>query len=336
MNILSIETSCDETSVAIVRDGVFVVEEVTFSQASIHAETGGVVPEVASREHSQKIIPCLETLLSKSSFSKDDIDAIAVTYGPGLVGALLVGTESAKALSYAWKKPLIPVYHIFGHIYSAWLDRSEESIKFPAVILTVSGGHNDLYLMKNHCVFEKLGGTIDDAAGEAFDKVAKLLGLPYPGGPQISKLAERGNSKAFDFPRPLMNRPNEFSFSGLKTSVRYTIDKENLDEQKKADIAASFQEAITETLAKKLVNAAKKNSAKTILLVGGVSANIRLRELVVAYIKKNKLDVEFITPKKIKYCTDNASMIGASAYFQYKYGEGAKDVFDVVVDVRKR
>lgn len=315
MLILSIESSCDETAVALIENGIRVIADITYSQVPIHATTGGVVPEVASREHIVKIIPCIRNLLEDNNISIEDIEAIAVTSRPGLIGALLIGVETAKALAYAWSKPLIPVYHIWGHIYSVYLDRDIADIHLPAIVLTVSGGHNDIYYFKNHNHLQNIGKTLDDAAGEAFDKVAKMLGLPYPGGPYISQLANEGEAFRHDFPQPMLDSGDyNFSFSGLKTAVKYAIQKVDI-EKEKAHIAASFQEAICQTLAKKVIQAAKTYNVQSIFVVGGVSANDRLRDIINEHTHNN---YSVLYPAQKKYCVDNACMIGSVAYFQYK------------------
>lgn len=333
MKILAIETSCDETSVAVVENGVKILGMTTYSQALEHAKTGGVVPEVASREHCIKIIPCVEHVMNSLELSSSDIDALAVTSGPGLIGSLLVGVESAKALAYSWGKPLIGVDHIYGHIASVWLGRHEDEVKFPAIVLTASGRHNDLYVLKSHCSFSKLGTTLDDAAGEAFDKVATLLGLPYPGGPQISHLARLGDPKAYHFPRARLEQKHSFSFSGIKTSVKYlirdlTVESQILTEKQKADIASSFQEAVCDMLIDKVLQTSKDYNVQTLLLAGGVSANESLRSRLEGECKKRKLS--FFAPISLEYCTDNAAMIGCAAYFQWKYLKESVDLFDII------
>ena len=349
MLILGIETSCDETSAAVINaadDGPDFIMEVAYgypgrpighylsvgsnviaSQIKIHRETGGVVPEVAAREHVIKIMPVIEQALKEATekfFMKDDpitlekIDLIAVTERPGLIASLLVGTNTANMLARVSGTPLVGVNHIEGHIYANWLDRgsapnnwSKAPIDFPIVILTVSGGHNELVLMKDHCEFEELGATRDDAAGEAFDKVARMLGLPYPGGPEIARLAEDGNPAGYDLPRAMKNDGYDFSFSGLKSAVRRVVEEEG-DELRRADLAASFQEAVCDVLTLKLARAADEFGAKEVHLAGGVSANTRLRELAA-----ERVSVPLRFPKKISYCTDNAAMIAAAGYFNY-------------------
>ena len=358
MNILAIETSCDETACAIVRDGREVLANVIASQADIHAETGGVVPEVAAREHILKILPVIEEAFEKAGkkFTWEDVDAIAVTKGPGLISSLIIGTETASVISYLKDKPLIPVHHVMGHIYANFLSSaSEVSIKstnlqtdpqFPLIVLTVSGGHNDIVLMKDHGDLTILGETRDDAAGEAFDKVSRVLGLGYPGGPKIAKAAEGGNAEAFKLPRSFLESGSlDFSFSGLKTAV-ITKVKEYLREQGvdisvgnvqelanklpqkfKNDLAASFQEAVVDVLSEKLLQALITYredgiDIKELHLAGGVSANLRLRETVIHKLQKlgNSIGgpVKFRYPTNISYCTDNAAMIGSAAYYLYK------------------
>ncbi|MBU1151591.1 tRNA (adenosine(37)-N6)-threonylcarbamoyltransferase complex transferase subunit TsaD [Patescibacteria group bacterium] len=318
MKILAIESSCDETACAIVEDGRKVLANTVASQIDIHAKTGGVVPEVAAREHVLNIIPVLDDCLQEAGLDWDDIDAVAVTRGPGLLSSLIIGTQTANVISYVKGKPLIPVQHIVGHIYSNWLEREEE-IEFPVMILTVSGGHNELVLMRGHNNFKVLGETRDDAAGEAFDKVARILGLGYPGGPAISKLALEGDATAFSLPRSYLEKGSlDFSFSGLKTAC-LTVVKEHaeggISEKFKADLAASFQEAVCEVLSDKLMMAAAKYpEVKEIHLAGGVSANGRLREMIEAKAGGQI----FRYPTAMKFCTDNAAMIGAAAYYLYQ------------------
>ncbi len=325
MKILGIETSCDETSVAIVEDGRKVFGNVIYSQIPLHALTGGVVPEVAAREHVLKMVPVLDEALKKAKCDWDDIDAIAITHGPGLVSSLIIGTQTASVISFVKNKILIPVQHIVGHIYSNWLyglDENEskisDDIAFPALVLTVSGGHNDMILMRGHNKFKVLGETLDDAAGEAFDKVARILGLGYPGGPAISKMAVNGNTKRFKLPRSFLEKDSlNFSFSGLKTAVLREVQKHtNIDEQFKADMSASFQEAVTDVFVYKVLEALKQNpKVKEVMLAGGVSANTRIRN---ALTNALPIDVKFRFPRSISYCTDNAAMIASAGYFLYK------------------
>ncbi len=301
MKILGIETSCDETAVAVVEDGTRVLKNVIYSQIAVHAKTGGVVPEVAAREHILKMIPALREV------DLDSIDAIAVTQRPGLISSLLTGTVTASTMALVLDKPLIPVNHIHGHIYSNWLGR-DDAVQFPVVVLTVSGGHNELILMRGHGDFEVLGETLDDAAGEAFDKVARMLGLGYPGGPEISRVALEGDGAKYDLPRAWLKKESlDFSFSGLKTATS------RLPLEDTANVAASFQEATCDVLSEKLRRAAERFGAKEVHLAGGVSANLKLREMVAERIS---LPVKW--PEKIEYCTDNGAMIAAAGHFQFE------------------
>ena len=329
---LGIETSCDETSCAVVEDGRKILSNVIFSQIDLHRKTGGVVPEVAAREHVVKIIPVLEEALAKAGVKFSDMDAIAVTAGPGLLSSLLIGINAAMTLAKVLNIPLIPVNHIEGHMYANFLisgllvTRSPLPVtpSFPAAVLTVSGGHNELLIWKGHGKYQFLGATLDDAAGEAFDKVARLLDLPYPGGPEIQKAAENGDPTKYALPRPWVTKW-DFSFSGLKTAVLRLVLAEkaqhgkSLSAQVKSDIAASFQEAVCEVLATKVVNAAKEFGVKEIHLAGGVSANKHLRHWVQKLIAK-----KFSHPPALRFCTDfslctdNAAMIAAAGYFKYK------------------
>ena len=323
MRILGIESSCDETAIAVVsgsKDNLKVEKSVVLSQVKIHAKYGGVVPEVAARKHLEAIFPMLKNEINQGG---EDIDAIAVTAGPGLASALRTGVEVAKTLAWLWKKPLVPVSHLEGHIYASWLKADDISISnfqfpiFPALCLIVSGGHTELVLMKSHGEYERIGETLDDAAGEAFDKTAKMLGLQYPGGPEIAKYAKGGRVDAFDFPRGLLNRPNcDFSFSGLKTSVLYKL-RENEDQlndiQFKRDVSASIQEAIVDVLVRKTVRAVKKVNPASIILAGGVAANEVLRERLKE--ASEKLEIPLHVPE-FKYSMDNAAMIAAAGYFR--------------------
>lgn len=308
MTVLGIETSCDETSVAVVADGRRLLSNVVASQMEEHARYGGVVPELASRRHVEQILPALREALKNANVGWDDIDAIAVTNRPGLLGALLVGVSAAKALAMALNKPIVGVHHIEAHLYANWL--TDASVEFPAVALVVSGGHTDLFHLKNHGEYVLLGRTRDDAAGEAFDKGARLLGLGYPGGPAVQKAAEGGNPKAIAFPRALLPGTHEFSFSGLKTSVRYALQKPDLPPAQ--DLAASFQEAIVDVLVKKTVLAARELGVKRVLLAGGVSANARLREKMTDACQKEELALYYPPPA---LCTDNAAMIACAGHW---------------------
>ncbi|OGY31561.1 MAG: tRNA (adenosine(37)-N6)-threonylcarbamoyltransferase complex transferase subunit TsaD [Candidatus Woykebacteria bacterium RIFCSPLOWO2_01_FULL_41_12] len=326
MKILGIETSCDETAAAVVENGRKILSNVLASSSSIQSKSGGIIPEIAAREHVTSILPVIKQALFQAlladkntnfediddaklvAWARRNIDAIAVTAGPGLIGCLLVGVETAKALSYAWTKPIIPVVHTLAHLYSNWLVKKSPP-KMPAVVLTVSGGHTDLLLMKNHGKFQILGSTRDDTAGEAFDKIARSLGLPFPGGPQIQKLAKSGDLKTLVLPRPLLNSNDlDFSFSGLKTAA---IREIKTGRYKNDDLAASVQDAICDVLVRKTLRAVEKFKARTVLLAGGVAANTYLRDLL---IKKSPVLVE-VPP--INLCTDNATFVASYAYFNY-------------------
>ncbi len=318
--ILAIETSCDETAAAVIRDGK-IISSIIASQAKLHSKYGGVVPEVAAREHVTAIIPTIDLALKKAKIKLGQVNHIAVTQGPGLLTSLLVGVETAQTLGLACNKPVVPVNHMEAHIYANFVGENSNSKfqnpKFPALILIVSGGHTMLVLMKAHGQYQILGETVDDAAGEAFDKTAKLLGLPYPGGPALSKLAETGNPKAFNFPRPMLNSKDfNFSFSGLKTAVLYELQKhKKINDAGKADFAASIQTAIVESLIGKIEKAIAKYKPKTIMLGGGVAANKLLRAGFVDLGKKYRTQVSI---PKFEYCTDNAAMIGLAAYYQLR------------------
>lgn len=319
MIVLGIESSCDETAAAITRDGREVLSDVIYSQAEIHSKYGGVVPEIASRRHIEKILYVIDKALADAGMTKDDIDAIAVTMGPGLVGALLVGVSAAKSLAYAWGKPLIGVNHIIGHISANFVAFPE--LTPPFLCLVASGGHSHIVNVKSYTETEILGATKDDAAGEAFDKVARVIGLGYPGGPKVDKAAKGGNDKAFDFPRAKTG--NDFSFSGLKTAVINTVHKM---EQKgepvpQADIAASFQRAVVDVLTEKTIYAAKISGSEKICLAGGVASNSLLRSEMAKKAKSEKIEVYY---PPLRLCTDNAVMISSAGYFKYKYtGETA-------------
>ncbi len=324
MKILAIETSCDETACSIVENGVKVLSSVIASQIPLHQLTRGVVPEVAARAHVSHIIPVVSEALTLANLTVSDIDAIAVSQGPGLIGSLIIGVTCAQVLSQEWQKPLIPVNHIVGHLYANFLGR-EQVPQLPILIISVSGGHNDMVLLREHGKIEILGQTQDDSAGEAFDKAAKMLDLPYPGGPEIEKLAKLGKPGEFKLPRawlqqvPTGLRPKliddfNFSFSGLKTSLYVLIKKLGpLSAQTKADLAYEFQEAVFDVLASKLLAAWEKYQTPTVFISGGVSANQRLRELVIE--KFQGKNIELLYPIKLSYCTDNAAMIAAAAYF---------------------
>jgi N6-L-threonylcarbamoyladenine synthase len=326
MTILAIETSCDETAAAVVsknsrENQVNVLSNVISSSLILHSKTGGVIPDIAAREQLKFIVPVIETALKNAKLTIRDLDAIAVTQGPGLIGSLLIGVETAKTLAYLWNKPIIPVNHLFGHIYANWLKANNkksvgQEIAFPALALLVSGGHTDLVIIKDHGNFKWLGGTRDDAAGEAFDKIGRLLNLPYPAGPVIEELAKKGNEKAFNFPRPMIGSKDfDFSFSGLKAAVMREVKKtKNLNEETKIDIATCVQKSIIEVLVRKTLKAAKKYNVKSIILGGGVSANQRLRDEFKLKIKSSEVNAKLFFPE-INLCTDNAAMIGACATF---------------------
>lgn len=329
MKILAIETSCDETGAAIVegsakQNSVKILSNSLASSLSLHAKTGGVIPEVAAREQLKYILPVIDTALQDAG--RPDIDAIAVTYGPGLIGSLLIGVETAKTLSFVWNKPLIPVNHLYGHIYANFIsvisnDKFQmtnfKSPEFPALALVVSGGHTDLVVIKDHGNLEWIGGSRDDAAGEAFDKIGRLIGLSaYPAGPAIEQAALKGTPKRFSFPRPMMHSDDfDFSFSGLKTAVLYAVRKlGKFDEQTVADIALETENAIVDILVAKTIKAAEKYQVKSILLGGGVAANTKLKEQLELRIKNYELRIELHIPPKF-LCTDNAAMIGAAAIY---------------------
>ncbi len=326
LRVLGIETSCDETSAAVVEDGRKILSNVISSQAALHAKYGGVFPEMASRMHIEAIHPVITQALSEAKVTLDDIQAIAVTRGPGLAGSLLVGVNVAKGLALGRGLPLVGVSHLEGHLYSLWLVEDVSEVQFPVLGLIVSGGHTELVLMTGHLHYIRLGGTIDDAAGEAFDKVGRMLGLPYPGGPHVEKVARDGNPLAYNFPRAKTDRPYDFSFSGLKTSVLYELKRQapNLRPGEEPppgglpipDLAASFQAAAVGALAEKTVAAARAHKATTIFIAGGVSANKALR----AEMEKQAGDLPVRFPPLI-LCTDNAAMIAAAGHWRYLAGQ---------------
>ncbi len=324
MKILGIETSCDETAAAVVEDGRTVLSNVVKSQINIHKAYGGVIPEVAARSHIEVMLPVIETALLQAQVTWDDIDAIAVTYAPGLVGSLLIGTLTARTLALLKNKPLYPVHHVKAHIYANFL--LPEAPPFPILGLIVSGGHSQLVLFENHEEYRLLGRTQDDAIGEAFDKVAKILGLPYPGGPSISEAATEGDSEKYSLPKAKLSGEYDFSFSGLKTAVLRTAQKvagkdftfpshqlsSLLDKQQKADLAASFQKTAIETLVDKTEKAFRHYSPASVIIAGGVAANQALRE---ALSKRIPLEINY---PPLSLCTDNAAMIASLAYYQSK------------------
>ncbi len=330
--ILAIESSCDETAASVVKNGREALSNVISSQIDIHKKYGGVVPEIASRNHVLNICGVVSEALEAAGKTFDDIDAIAVTYGPGLVGALLVGVSHAKALSAALSKPLVAVNHIHGHIAANYI--AHKDLEPPFVCLVASGGHSHIVYVKDYTEFEILGRTRDDAAGEAFDKIARVLGLGYPGGPKIEKLAKEGNPKAVSFPQvKFEDNCFDFSFSGVKTAVINHIHKleQKGEEYNKADIAASFQYAVTQALTAHTINAAKTKNTKKIVLAGGVSANTALRDSFYAAAKENNFD--FYCPPLI-LCTDNAAMIGSAAFYKMQKGEFAGADLNAVANLK--
>ena len=316
MYILAIESSCDETSVSVIKDGCKDVSTVILSQMNTHANYGGVVPEIASRMHVENITLVIDEALKKANMKMEDIDAIAVTYGPGLIGSLLVGLMAAKTLAFIYGKPLIPVHHIAGHIYA---NNLVKKLEFPLIALVVSGGHTELVYMKENYSFEKLGSTLDDAVGEAYDKVARVIGVPYPGGPIVDKLAFEGKD-TYDLPLPLNDDSYNFSFSGLKSAVINLVhnEKQRGNEIIKENMAASFQNRVVQILVKKTMKALKDNNVKNLIVAGGVAANKGLRTALTEAC--NKANINLIIPE-MKYCTDNAAMIGAAGYYAYKRGD---------------
>ena len=323
--ILAIETSCDETAAAVVDNGTTILSNVIASQTDLHAEFGGIFPELASRQHIEVIYPVVEQAMSAAFIGLDDLDCIAVTRGPGLVGSLLVGVNMAKGLALARNKPILGINHIEGHINSLWLSEETGEIKFPLVALVVSGGHTELYLMLDHGRYQHLGGTMDDAAGEAFDKVGRLLGLPYPGGPAIDAASEKGNPHAFRFPRAAMQQEHgyNFSFSGLKTAVLRQTKQFQPGHMPIYDLAASFQAAVVDALVTKTVRAATDYGVTAVHLTGGVSANRALRKAM-----KEALDIPVRVPPP-ELCTDNAAMIAAAAHWHFV--NGRRDSLDMDV-----
>ena len=315
MYILGIESSCDETSASIVKNGTEEIATVISSQIDIHKDYGGVVPEIASRHHVKNITIVLEECLTKANMTMDDIDAIAVTYGPGLIGSLLIGLEAAKTLAWLYQKPLIPVHHIAGHIYANSLVRP---LQFPLLALVVSGGHTELVEMTKHYKFKKLGGTLDDAIGECYDKVARVIGLEYPGGPKVDKLAQVGKD-SYKLPIPLHDDSYNFSFSGLKSAVinlAHNIEQRG-EELNKEDLATSFQNVAVESVVSKTKKAIEDKNIKYLIVAGGVAANKGLRTAIEKLAQDENIEVS-IPP--MKYCTDNATMIAAAGYYAYLNG----------------
>lgn len=313
--ILAIETSCDETSASIVKNGRDDIATVVLSQIDTHAKFGGVVPETASRMHIENITIVIEQLLMSAQLTINEIDAIAVTYGPGLVGSLLIGVMAAKTLSFVYNKPLVPVHHIAGHIYANNLDKP---LKFPLIALVVSGGHTELVLMDDDYSFKYIGGTVDDAVGEAYDKVARVLGLNYPGGPEIDRLAKEGED-LYDLPLPMDDDSYNFSFSGLKSAVINLVhnEKQRGNQIQSENLAASFQSRVVEILTKKTMRALKEYGVKNLIIAGGVAANSGLRQKFKNLCQQDNINLSI---PQFKYCTDNATMIGAAGYYAYKLG----------------
>lgn len=315
MIILGIETSCDDTSISLVKDGKEVLSNIVWNQNKTHEHYGGIVPELGARRHLQVINLVLKEAIEKASISFQDIDAIAVNNQKGLIRSLVVGVSAAKALAYSLNIPLIPVHHIEGHIYSNLIEN--KNLKFPHLCLTVSGGHNLIVLVNNHFEYEIIGNTLDDAAGEVLDKVARFLGLGFPGGPIIDKLSKEGDSKKFHFPRPMVEENNfDFSFSGLKTAVTRKVTNLNASSEnyELKDLVSSFQEAVVETLVIKTLKAAKSHNINQISVVGGVSANSRLREM---FIEKKTSNQEIFFPS-LSLTTDNAAMVACLGFYKYQ------------------
>lgn len=319
--ILAIESSCDETACAVIKNGHEICSNVVSTQIKIHEKFGGVVPEVASRKHLEYIDIVIEESLAESGYSFEDIDAIAVTMGPGLIGALLVGLSTAKGLAYALGKPLIGVHHIEGHIYANFL--ANPDITLPCLCLVVSGGHTNIVKIASHGHYEILGQTVDDAAGEAFDKVARAIGLGYPGGPKIDALAKQGDPKAIAFPRAKLDEPLNFSFSGLKSAVLNYLNQAEMKHEviNRSDVAASFQEAVVDVLVDHTLQAMKEQDIHTLLLAGGVSANSRIRDRFEKSCAENGYSLCY---PPLSLCTDNAAMIGAAAAYKYDRNEFAE------------
>ena len=315
MYILAIESSCDETSMSIIKDGVEEICTVTNTQIDIHKKFGGVVPEVASRSHIENITIVLDELLTRSGFTMDKIDAIAVTYGPGLIGSLMIGVQCAKTISLVTGKPLIPVHHIAGHIYA---NNLEKRLTFPLIALVVSGGHTDLVYMESDYSFKRIGSTLDDAVGEAYDKVAKVCNLEYPGGPKIDKLAKIGKD-TYDLPYPLDDDSYNFSFSGIKSAVVNLVHNENQrgNQIRVADLCTSYQNRVVKVIVKKTIKALKEYNCSNLVLAGGVAANSYLRSELSRACEENNISFSY---PRIAYCTDNAAMIGAAGYYAYQKG----------------
>lgn len=333
VRILGIETSCDETGVALYDSEQGIIADALYSQIELHAEYGGVVPELASRDHVRKLVPLIKEVMAQGQCSPDELDAIAYTAGPGLVGALMVGASVAKSLAYAWGIPALAVHHMEGHLLAPMLE--DPAPQAPFVALLVSGGHTQLVQVGAIGQYQILGESLDDAAGEAFDKTAKMLGLGYPGGPKVAQAAQKGNPERFRFPRPMVDRPGlDFSFSGLKT---FTLNTRNdcaaaeggLSEQDVADIAYAFQEAVVDTLTIKCRRALQQTGSRQLVVAGGVSANLVLRERLETMVKKQKAEVFY---PQLRFCTDNGAMIAYAGYQRFLAGQGS----DLKVQVRAR
>lgn len=317
MNVLAIESSCDETAVAVYSDTSGLLAHNVYSQIELHRPYGGVVPELASRDHIKKALPLLQKTLTDAGITQQQLDGIAFTKGPGLIGALMVGASLATSIAYAWQLPVIGVHHLEAHLMAVMLE--DKKPDFPFVALLVSGGHTQLMHVKAPGDYALLGESVDDAAGEAFDKVAKLLGLPYPGGPALAKLAESGNANAYQFPRPMTNRPGlDFSFSGLKTFAVNTFQQSDQSKQVRADIACAFEDAVVDTLLIKCKRAIEQTNAKTLVMVGGVSANKKLRARLADKFSQQGVSVFY---PRHEFCTDNAAMVAYTGWMRLAAGQ---------------
>jgi N6-L-threonylcarbamoyladenine synthase len=339
VNVLGIETSCDDTAAAVITDGTIIKSNIVASQSDMHKKYGGIIPEIASREHFTSLMPVVNEALEQASLTYKNIDAIAVTNGPGLAGSLLIGVNSAKGLSMSWDKPLIGINHLEGHIYSAWLEDLEPDHQagFPLICLIASGGHTDLVVMKDHLDYKLIGKTRDDAAGEAFDKAARVLGLGFPGGPEIQKMSEEALETVAALPRPAIKDSLDFSFSGLKTAlVRKAeaegfypvIDNNGPSRQQTTEYSFAFQEAIVDCLVRNTIKAVSENNAKGVILGGGVAANSRLRQKM-----NDAMDVPVFVPRP-GLCTDNGAMIGAAAFFNLQNGLPFELDMDAIPNLR--